>query len=148
MFGERLSNPAILAFVCAKKDDEVVARCIVRVKEVRHDAQKADASCDDEKLIFAPELVEDLLLVLLGIVSERPESEGAVLARGKDSLTGALSSPGMDGEHGSEVYKSCTSHYCSRLTKAISQVLATKGAFRERLTHAPDLNFYNLFRHP
>ena len=52
MLSERFANPYILAFVCADKDDEVVARGIVGVEEVRDYAQQAEAARQEDELIL------------------------------------------------------------------------------------------------
>ena len=65
MLSERFANPYILAFVCADKDDEVVARGIVGVEEVRDYAQQAEAAREEDQLILFAQLFEDLLLEFL-----------------------------------------------------------------------------------
>jgi hypothetical protein len=65
VLGERLANPDILAVVCADKQDQVVPGSVVRMKEVCDDAQKAEASCEQNQLIFVAQLSEDVLLEFL-----------------------------------------------------------------------------------
>ena len=65
MFGQRLSNPHILAFFGANKQDEIVTGGVVGVKEVRDYAQEAEASREEDKLIFLAQLLENVLLKFL-----------------------------------------------------------------------------------
>jgi hypothetical protein len=65
VLGERLANPDILAVVCTDKQDQVVPDSVVRMKEVCDDAQKAEASCKQNQLIFVAQLSEDVLLEFL-----------------------------------------------------------------------------------
>ena len=58
MFGQRLSNPAIFALICAQDDNEVVAGGIVCVKEIGDDLEKAQATSEDDEFIFVPKFVE------------------------------------------------------------------------------------------
>jgi len=71
MLGQGFSDPAILAFVGAHEDDEVVAGGIVGVEEVRGYAQEAEATGDDDELILFAKLSKDVLLEFLCYVSDR-----------------------------------------------------------------------------
>lgn len=59
------SNPIIFSLICPYHDNEVVSRCIVRVKKVRDDAQQPKAAGKNDELILSAEFVEEVLLVFL-----------------------------------------------------------------------------------
>jgi hypothetical protein len=60
------TDPLILAILCPHNQDQAISRRIVGVEQVRHKTQKPEAPGEDNELIFAAELVEEVLLVLLG----------------------------------------------------------------------------------
>lgn len=65
MFGQRLTNPHILAIVGPDEQYKIVSGGIVRVEEVCDYAQKAEAAREEDELIFPAEFIEDVLLKLL-----------------------------------------------------------------------------------
>lgn len=65
MFGQSLSQPAILSFFSANYDDEVVPSRIVGMEKIRDKAHQAQTTGEDDELIFCTELLEEVLLVLL-----------------------------------------------------------------------------------
>ena len=67
VLGQRLADPSILAVLGADDDDEVVPGRVVRVQQVGDEAHEAEAAREHNELIFGPELLEERLLVFLGI---------------------------------------------------------------------------------
>jgi hypothetical protein len=65
VLSQRLTNPYILAIVCADEQYKVVSGGIVRVEEVRDYAQEAEAPRQEDELIFFAKLFEDVLLKFL-----------------------------------------------------------------------------------
>jgi hypothetical protein len=65
------TDPLILAIICPHNQDQVISRRIIGVEQVRHEAQKPKAPGEDNELIFTAELVEEVLLVLLGEMIRR-----------------------------------------------------------------------------
>ena len=66
LFGQRLTDPAILPLVCADDDYQVATYRIERVKKVCNNAQQTKAARKDDELIFGSKLGEQVLLILLG----------------------------------------------------------------------------------
>lgn len=66
MFRQRLPKPSILSFIRADEEDEIVARRIVGVEEVGHEAEEAETAGEDEEAIFGAQGVEDVLLKFEG----------------------------------------------------------------------------------
>jgi hypothetical protein len=65
VLSQRLTNPYILAIVCADEQYEVISGGIVRVEEVRDYTQEAEAPRQEDELIFFAKLFEDVLLKFL-----------------------------------------------------------------------------------
>jgi hypothetical protein len=66
MLSQCLSNPAILSVFGPDNDYQVVSGRIVRVEEVVDQAHQPKAAGENDELIFGSELLEQILLVLLG----------------------------------------------------------------------------------
>jgi hypothetical protein len=52
VLSEKFANPAILAFVRADDDDEVVAGDVVRVEQIGDDVVKSKAAGDYQESVF------------------------------------------------------------------------------------------------
>jgi hypothetical protein len=63
--GHTFANPFILSIIGTHYYNQIVARCIKGVKEIRHDPQKPETSGENDELIFVAELVEQILLIFL-----------------------------------------------------------------------------------
>jgi hypothetical protein len=70
MLCERFANPIIFAVFSADEDDETISGSVVGVEKVCDDFEETETAGKDDKEIFGAEEVVQVLLELLGFLSD------------------------------------------------------------------------------